>query len=305
MARLYRLDESGQLMKIEECPFTDEPYDMQSFVKKNSNILGDVFIFGEQEQGGGRLDLLGIDKDGRVLIIELKNECVGASILGQVLQYKLFWKGSPDRLANLWGQAEDKPQDVQIDTENVEPKIIIVAPEFDQSLPKIAAMENLDIDFIQISRYLHGDETFVVVNQIETQEPKGRPAIAARPPEYNWAWYAEQFADNQQIIIGGSLFKQIIELCQERAWSIKPKFNKWYIAFKHGFYNCFILEFRHRGKVAIGLKFPDDPHNLGLDTPEGTWDKKWYYWIVEVESDDYAISSIEWLFKEAYERVVG
>lgn len=307
MARLFRVESSGELIKAEEKPFTDETDEMEPFVKKNVQILGDVLIFGEQtvsSKRDKRTDLLAVNIDGEILVIELKKDPVGKEILPQVLGYKLYWKKHPDSVKTLWADYEDisEPQGIEPDWDNYDPKILVVAPSFDDELVEIAAEENLSIRFVEMSRYQHANSTFVVVNELEPVRSTEGPITTQR--EYGWDWYARNFSE-KQIKIAKHLDNEILGLFENRSWSIAPKFNMWYLVYKYGHHNAVWLEFRHKGKVAIGVNLRDEKTDPSSKSKVNwQWDKSWRYWYTEVASDDFDVSQVEPVLELAYQNTV-
>jgi len=87
---LYKIDQQGQIAKMEKAPFSDEPKELEDFIMKNEEILGDVALLGHQIKlpDGKRIDIWGVDLfDLCPLIIELKNVTVGLEAIPQVLPY--------------------------------------------------------------------------------------------------------------------------------------------------------------------------------------------------------------------------
>ncbi len=306
MARIYRLSEGGGLARVEEKPFADEANEMESFVSQNPTLVGDIFVLGSQvnlPMIGKRADMIGIDREGSLVVIELKNVTVGHEVLGQVAGYAYACKNSPDFVRVLWENQEGVPDDVDVEWENPQIRIIVVAPDFDPYLPGIAAETGLKIEFVSISRYLHGSDEFVIVDKI-SEFPIARPP----PPvtkEYNWEYYeSSNVADEKQADIAKNLYDGIVNLCQEEGWEVKPKFNKNYIAFKLGFFNCYTLEFRHRGKVAVGLMgtVETEPPKLP-NSIQPEWDGSWNYWFFEVGDRDFDVILIRDALKESFESI--
>lgn len=66
-----------------------EPYDLEPWLKSNPDILGpDIIIIGSQIMSkSGRMDLLGIDKTGNVVIVEIKRDQLRRDALAQAIDY--------------------------------------------------------------------------------------------------------------------------------------------------------------------------------------------------------------------------
>ncbi len=305
MARLFRLDSSGGLVTATEQPFTDEVSEMEPFIKSNAKLLGDVFIFGEQTVSSGRdkrTDLLAVNKDGEVIIIELKKGFVDASIFSQILGYKNYWRKHPDAAKNLWQTAKEKPEGIEPDWVKYNPKLTVVASAFDPEVLEVSAGEGLGITFVEITRYRHDDSTFVVVDEPETAAPRERPVSSQ--DEYNWDWYADKVAFTEgEVDIAKRVHDGILALCIMRDWKVFPKFNKGYVSFKQvdRNRNAFWLEFRHKGKVLLGVNRRDEESDpSGESDVKWHWDKNWGWWYTEIDSPDFDLSKIEPVLESAY-----
>ncbi|MHB9149794.1 MAG: endonuclease NucS domain-containing protein [Thermoleophilia bacterium] len=66
-----------------------EPYDLEPWIQSNPDILGpDIVIIGRQTTSrSGPIDLLGIDKTGNVVIVELKRDKLPREALAQAIDY--------------------------------------------------------------------------------------------------------------------------------------------------------------------------------------------------------------------------
>ncbi|HHY70236.1 MAG TPA: DUF91 domain-containing protein [Thermoanaerobacterales bacterium] len=66
-----------------------EPYDLEEWIASNPEILGtDIAIIGRQvTTRSGPLDLLGIDRNGNTVIIELKRDKLPREALAQSIDY--------------------------------------------------------------------------------------------------------------------------------------------------------------------------------------------------------------------------
>ena len=66
-----------------------EPYDLEPWLESNPGILGpDIVIIGRQSMSkSGPIDLLGIDKTGNVVIVEIKRDKLPREALAQAIDY--------------------------------------------------------------------------------------------------------------------------------------------------------------------------------------------------------------------------
>ena len=80
--RVFRIDESGKFTEYAQAPFQvkHEEAVLESWLEENpSGILedGDLLIIGRQVTTnlGGFIDLLGLDRQGDVVVVELNRDC--------------------------------------------------------------------------------------------------------------------------------------------------------------------------------------------------------------------------------------
>ena len=66
-----------------------EPYDLEPWIESHAGILGpDIVIIGRQTMSkSGPIDLLGIDKTGNVVIVEIKRDKLPREALAQAIDY--------------------------------------------------------------------------------------------------------------------------------------------------------------------------------------------------------------------------
>lgn len=100
-SNLYRIHpESKTLQSVKEINFSDhsfqERYDIQEWLETTPSILGEKLLIIAKEktyfQGTReRPDLVGIDKDGNIVIIELKRDDSGSDTHWQAIKYTSYW----------------------------------------------------------------------------------------------------------------------------------------------------------------------------------------------------------------------
>ena len=88
MTRLYRL-EGNALVPVSRGKLANEDM-IEGWLALQPDLLGlDILVIGRQviTEFGGRIDLLGIDSDGHLVIVELKRDRTPREIIAQVLDY--------------------------------------------------------------------------------------------------------------------------------------------------------------------------------------------------------------------------
>lgn len=99
--RLYRIHtEDKTLQNVKEIDFSDhslkERYDIQEWVESTPQILGEELLIIAKEKTffngtNERPDLIAIDKEGNVVVIELKRDDSGSDVHWQSIKYASYW----------------------------------------------------------------------------------------------------------------------------------------------------------------------------------------------------------------------
>ncbi len=160
--------------RLVETPFrTEEEFERLIFA--TPEILEDIFLLKRQIRGGtkqGIPDIVGLDKDGNICIIEMKNVTVDASIIPQVLQYAFWAETNPDSIKSLWLEAETKPDDLSVSWDDCDVRIIVIAPTILRSTLDIVNKINYPVDLIEVKRWVETGNSFLLVNRLESEQPR-------------------------------------------------------------------------------------------------------------------------------------
>ena len=122
MPNLFWKNNKNKTVNLVEQKFKSEE-EFEKYIYNNKELLSDIFIINRQirARGGREIpDIIGIDNDGNVIIIEMKNTIVDENILPQVLKYALWAQTNPDSIKLLWSECKDKPEDIDIDWDNLD-----------------------------------------------------------------------------------------------------------------------------------------------------------------------------------------
>jgi hypothetical protein len=145
-----------------ETPFRSEE-EFERIVFTTSELLDDVFLIKRQVRGGvkpGIPDIVGVDGDGSICILEMKNVPVDAGIIPQVLEYAIWAETNPDSIKSLWLECDDKPEDLEMDWDDFEVRILIIAPSIHRTTLKFVERINYPVDLIEVKRWVRPRTNF-------------------------------------------------------------------------------------------------------------------------------------------------
>lgn len=153
MANLFWKTRKGTQALLDKPFKTEEEFERTVF--STAELLKDIFLLKRQVRGGNKVgipDIVGVDKEGNVCIIEMKNTEVDADIIPQVLQYAFWAETNPDSIKALWLQCEDKPDDIEINWDKLQVRILIIAPTIRRSTLDLVNRINYPVDPIEVKR---------------------------------------------------------------------------------------------------------------------------------------------------------
>lgn len=175
-----------QTRSLVEKPFTSEA-ELEQYILDNQEILGgDVYIIYRQIRTGskeGIPDMLGVDQDSRVCVVEIKNQEAGEDILPQALGYAIWAETNPDSIKAIWLESKKKPEGIELDWENLDIRIILIAPSFKTAVPRMAGKIGYPVDLVQIRRYCFEEQEFLAVEVLESKPPR---KVGVTKPAGEW-----------------------------------------------------------------------------------------------------------------------
>ncbi|MBK7850732.1 MAG: hypothetical protein IPJ66_06165 [Bacteroidetes bacterium] len=194
MANLFWTPKGKKTIELITKPFGSEQ-EFEEFVFNNEDILQGITILNRQIRGGrkpGIPDMVGIDEDGNVCVIEMKNVTVDEKILPQVLAYAIWAKSNPDAIKNLWHEL-DLDDDLNVNWDNYEVRIIVIAPEINPVALNYISSIQYDVDFVEIKRWIHKKDIFLSVDYLEQIHEK-RPV-----QQKDWKYMTKHFMKSREI----------------------------------------------------------------------------------------------------------
>lgn len=286
-------------------PFSTEE-EFEKVVFETPELLEDIFLLKRQVRGGSKSgipDVVGVDSDGNVCIIEMKNVDVDAAIIPQVLQYAFWAETNPDSIKSLWLECEDKPDDLVITWESFDVRIVVIAPTILRSTLDIVEKINYPVDLVEVKRWAEEGNSFLLVNKLEQEAKKGRVMPVRGLEVYDAEFYRSQY-NRKSAEAFLKYVKEVEQVLRKKGWTLETKFNKHYCAFKAGFFNAFGIKWVGSKTFAFFFKLPEEDAraiNPDMTKYEGQWKEAVYYIDPGVtKTADFAP-----LIEAAYRRLTG
>jgi len=197
---MYKVDiENKKLIKLTPTQFSTlnlkEKYDIQEWVEKTPDILGEELIIINKElplPSGIRLDLLAIDKKANLVIIELKRDDSGTNVEWQAIKYTSYcsnflhediFKYYAEYLESDEDEAQLKIEefiDEELDKLNEKQRIILVSKEFHSDV--ISAVlwlrdYEIDIECVRLKLHLDKDNQLFITPDLIIPLPEAKDYI--------------------------------------------------------------------------------------------------------------------------------
>ncbi len=200
---MYRVDlEDKKLIKVPTTSFTDrnlkERFDIQEWISNTPDILGEELLIIAKElvlPSGKRLDLLAIDKEGSLVVIELKRDTSGSSVEWQAIKYASYCSSFPtdevlehftEYLGTDSDDAEERIErfvDCELEDLNKKQRIILVANEFHSDVASAVLWLRdfeVDIECVRLKPHIETDGTLYLNPEIIIPLPEAKDFIQKR-----------------------------------------------------------------------------------------------------------------------------
>lgn len=214
-------------------PFRTEQ-EFETYLFKNQELLEDIYILYRQIRTGNKQgipDMLGVDQDANICLIEMKNTLVGEEILPQVLGYAIWADTNPDSIRAIWLESDKRPEDIEIEWDNLQIRVIVVAPDFSPGLPRMAAKIGYPIQLVKVQRFgFEENDEFLLVEILEEQKAS---KIGLTKPLEDWSWeiyereHGKEATNNFQHAV-----ENVADFVKKQNWNLPYNLNKYYTGFK-------------------------------------------------------------------------
>ena len=194
-------------------PFKTEE-EFEKIIYETPEILEDMFLIKRQIREGSKPGVIGVDNDGNICIVEMKNVTVDAWIIPQVLQYAFWAETNPESIKSLWLECENKPDDLSISWDTFQVRIVIIAPHISRSTLDIANKIKYPVDLIEIKRWVEEGNQLLLVNKL-VEERRGPPTPVNAVRIYNKEFYNNE--SNKNIAKGfNDYIKEVESIIRKR-----------------------------------------------------------------------------------------
>ena len=286
-------------------PFQTE-HEFEEEVYKTGELFRDICFLKRQVRGGGKRgipDIVGVDNEGTICIIELKNVEVDAEIIPQVLRYAVWAETNPDSVKTLWYECKDKPENISINWSALPVRILIVAPSIHPSTLAAVKRITVPVDLIEVKRWVEGANSFLLVNHIEPDEgsaPK-RPVSGARV--YDKEFYKGE-RNEKSVEEFLRYCHQLNAFAKAQKWNLRMQFNRFYCGFKAGFFNAFGVKWYGTRSFGFLVKLPKE-EAMRLRPKPDDYSTRWKEAYYDIEPGVTKVESFRKVFEHAYRRLSG
>lgn len=303
MANLFWKTGDG-IKALLETPFeTEEAFEKSVF--ERSELLEDIFLLKRQIRGGGKPgipDIVGLDNDGNVCIIEMKNVTVDVSIIPQVLEYAFWAETNPDSVKSLWLECKDKPDDITISWDDCQVRILVIAPSILRSTLDLVDRIDYPVDLIEIKRWIEGKNEFLLVNRLEDdKKPKPKPVSGLQTYDENFYKTHYNSESAKEFI---RYTREVEQLIREKGWQLTTKFNKTYCGFKAGYRNAFGIHWVGSKTLSFFFKVGEKEAKR-LKLPITKYQTEWKQAVYYIDPKKTKTKDFIPLFEFAYKKLTG
>jgi len=191
--------------------------ELEDIIFKNPETIEDgLSILNRQiPTGSGPLDLLAVDSDSVLTVIELKNE-INDGQLDQGLRYYDWVRSSIEWISRAHSNKVDVKQ---------EPRLILIAPDFSDTLKIIAKYINIPLDLMRyVAFQLQDGDKGVHIEPVEIGAPPEAPTIPTEEENL-------QHIENESV---RKLCKEALGQLIEKGVEVRPINNYWFSLWYRG-----------------------------------------------------------------------
>ncbi len=304
MENLFLKNNAGTKILLSEQFKTEESFEKLIF---NSPELlgGDIFLIKRQVRGGNKTgipDIIGIDTNGNICIIEMKNTVVDESIIPQVLSYAIWAEQNPDSIKALWLELKDKPDDLSINWDDYLIRIIIIAPSILTSTLDFVDKLDYDINLIEVKMWNDDQNQILYVHFLKEEERMKRRPVRGLET-YDEKFYLTNY-NKESARSFLDYTKEIETFVKSRGWPLELKYTKYYAGFKAGRLNVFGIEWGGSKKIQIFVKISkEQARDLPMKMTD--YNDTWKQAVFVLEPGKTKIQEYFPIFEYSFKKFIG
>lgn len=307
MTNLFWKNPSGSLTTLVSADFPTEE-ELEKYLYENPQLLGEIVIISRQTRSGSRRDipdLVAVDADNSVVIIELKKGTATEDVIPQIMRYAVWAETNPDSIKNLWLECESKPDDMEINWDAINIKIMVIAASFPASVLRLINRIAYEVELVEIARFTSDKDEFVLVNPRQPETTRAA-AVATGQRVWDEAWYRENY-NPKSVDVFMHIIRRLEKLIEQREWKLETKFNKGYVSFKYGFPIVFSVTWIGSKSFCLSFKVPREVADSVkiVDWDPLRYEEEWKQVLYKVETKDAPIDKLRPLFEAAYRNIMG
>ncbi len=284
--------ENGNLIKYQKSS-VDKEIQIEDFIETHPKILDeDLFIIGRQVVTASktRIDLMGLDKEGNIIIIEIKKGQTPREVVSQILEYAVWAEGlqyedineiaKEKHLSDFPDLYKKYEQEFKIIPEpfNENQRLYIIAEKIDKKIEDLCRylrIRNLDIKCIELNFFEKGNQKLINTNVIVGTEETNYQDLKDEVQGSQITWDDKLKSANEE---NRELALRFISKVEER-FNVKGKpDNRWYFIYIREPYerkNLFCVI--RCGKQVVDVCFRIDPESFGIKNDDVRMIKGYFY----------------------------
>ena len=307
MPNLFWRKSTGEVLNVIESPFRTEEQ-LESYLQKTKELLSDLFIIKRQVRTAHHEDIpdmIAFDKEGSVVIIELKNGPVTEDVIPQVLRYAIWAETNPDSIRAMWLELKTKPEDISITWENLSVKVLIIAPSVSSRVLRLANKINYPVLFLEIKKFSAEKDEFILTNQLEP-EPEAKAGVTRGQEVYDKDFYLAN-CNKASVPKFFETIDIVDEIVREKKWELEKKMNKYYVSYKYGFPIVFGVTWIGSKSFGLFFKLPREKAEsivIPSITPH-RYEDEWKQVLYKVENPANDVRMLLPVFEAAVRHITG
>lgn len=316
---IHIINKNGQLAEYQKVPVSKEE-EIEDFIEHHPEILEkEMFVIGRQVETTEktRIDLLGLDKEGNLIIMELKKDKSPRDVVSQILEYAVWAEKIQyedlNRIAsskylngheNLWKKYEKDFGNVP-DYFNEKQKLYIVSEKIDRKTEQVSRYlrrQGVDISCIELNFYEYEDQkladTRIIVGTEKLIPEQLTKEEKTKKPPWNVALENASNENRENI-------DELIQKIKEKFDCIGKPYASWYYLFTKE-----PTEFKNQfaaimcGKNTANIAIIIDPKTFDLQHENIRVVSGWFFRSkperrisINRENDDLILKALEHSFK--------